>query len=413
MTGSQGAAYFRNMWFVWLGAALLLLIAGGLYARRRLGSALLVLGVGARPVRVVRWAMAWLLFGYPLLMVLVIAASLIFGRDTLPRLDGPFASWLLVVPFAWAMLVVFQALPWLLLVDLVYAVARRRRGVASAARLRALLVLAAIGSFALYTPVRIAVERGALRVRHHRIAAAQASGRARFRIAFVADVQQDAHTDGDRARSVYRELNASRPDVVLAGGDWINTGPEYIEAAAAAAGELRSRLGTYSVRGDHENFAYVDRARSVAAVERALRRHGVAMLNNEVRWFEQGGKRIAVVFLGYNYIERADPATIDALVASVAGADFSIAVTHQLDAALIARLEDRIDLVLAGHTHGGQVNPVLGLWHVAPARLETEFVDGRYQRGATTIIVTAGIGYSIVPFRYAAPGSVDIIDLTL
>jgi predicted MPP superfamily phosphohydrolase len=208
-------------------------------------------------------------------------------------------------------------------------------------------------------------------------------------------------------------VNASRPDLVLAGGDWINTGPDHIEAAAAAAAELRSRLGTWSVRGDHEHFAYLDRARSVAAVERAMRQHGIAMLNNEVRWFEHAGKRIAVVFLGYNYIQRADPATIDALVASAAGADFSIAVTHQLDAALMARLEDRVDLVLAGHTHGGQVNPVVGLWHLAPARLETAFVDGRYQRGRTTVIVTAGIGYSVVPFRYAAPGSIEIIELTL
>jgi predicted MPP superfamily phosphohydrolase len=151
----------------------------------------------------------------------------------------------------------------------------------------------------------------------------------------------------------------------------------------------------------------------VAEVERAMRRHGVAMLNNEVRWFAHDGKRIAVVFLGYNYIERADPATIAALVASVHGADYSIAVTHQLDARLAALLADKVDLVLAGHTHGGQVNPVLGLWHVAPSRLETRFIDGRYQLGRTTVIVTAGVGFSVVPFRYAAPASIEIIDLHL
>src|SRR5690606_38294576 len=122
------------------------------------------------------------------------------------------------------------------------------------------------------------------------------------------------------------------------------------------AGELASRLGTFSVRGDHEHFAYVDRERSVAEVEQALRRHGVAMLNNEVRWFEHHGKRIAVVFLNYNYIYRTDPAVIASLVASVAGADYRIAVTHQLDAKVAALLEGKVDLVLGAHTHGGQVN---------------------------------------------------------
>ena len=110
--------------------------------------------------------------------------------------------------------------------------------------------------------------------------------------------------------------------------------------------------------------------------------------------------------------EIADRATIRALVASVAGADYSIAVTHQLDAALFSLLQDKVDLVLGAHTHGGQVNPVLGVTHVAPARLETEFIDGRYQRGATTIIITAGVGFSIVPFRYAAPGSIELIELS-
>jgi predicted MPP superfamily phosphohydrolase len=401
------------VFFVLLGATLALLTVTGLYTRRRLAGALLDFGVSGRRVRIVRWVIAWLLFAYPIIVTLAIVISLLLGRDTLPRFEGRLASWFLTVPFAWWMLVVLQSTPWLLAVDLVHLIVRRRRGIAAAARLRAILVLAAMGIFAVYTPLRIAVERDALRVRHHRVGPATATAAAPepFRIAFIADVQQDAHTDADRAAEVYDLVNAGRPDVVLAGGDWINTGPDHIAEAAAGAARLKSRLGTFSVRGDHEHFAYVDRERSVAEVERAMRGRGVAMLNNEVRWFEHHGKRIAVVFLSYNYIHRTDRATIRALVASVADADYSIAVTHQLDAALFAMLRDKVDLVLGAHTHGGQVNPVLGLTHVAPARLETEFIDGRYQRGATTILITAGIGFSIVPFRYAAPGSIELIEL--
>jgi predicted MPP superfamily phosphohydrolase len=130
-----------------------------------------------------------------------------------------------------------------------------------------------------------------------------------------------------------------------------------------------------------------------------------------VRWFTEGGRRIGVAFLSHNYLRRVPPATVDALVAELAGADRSIVVTHQLDAALAARLRDRVDLILAGHTHGGQVNPVLGWRHVSLARVETPYVDGRYRLGTTTVIVTAGIGYSIVPFRYASPGSIEVIEL--
>jgi predicted MPP superfamily phosphohydrolase len=278
-------------------------------------------------------------------------------------------------------------------------------------RLRAVAILVAVGLFAIYTPVRVIAQHDELHVRHHEVGAG--ATREPFRIGFLADVQQDAHTDAERAREVYALVNASQPDIVLSGGDWINTGPDYIEAAAAAAGTLHSRLGTLSVRGDHEHFAYVDRERSVAEVERAMRAHGVAMASDTVRWVEHRGKRIAVVLLNYNYIHRTDRPTIETLVASVAGAEYSIVVTHQLDAKLAALLAGKVNLVLAGHTHGGQVNPVLGLMHVNLARLETPFVDGRYQLGTTTVIVTAGIGYSIVPIRYAAPSSIELIALHL
>ena len=399
------------MFFVFVIAGLALLVVCGLYVRRRLTGALTQLGVGARPVRVVRWVMVWLLYGYPVLLIGAIAGSRLLGQATLPRFDGLIASWLLGIPFILAVLVVFQAVPWLLAVDLAYVATRRR--IASAPRVRALVVLAVLGVFALYTPIRILAERGDVRIRHHTITATPSPAAPPFRIAYFADLQQDVHTDGDRARELFAVINAWQPDVVLSGGDWINTGPDYIDAAAAAASTLQSRLGTFSVRGDHEHFAYVDRNRSVAEVERAMRAAHVDMVDNEVRWFEHAGKRIGVAFLNYNYIHRSDRETITALVAQLAPADYSIVITHQLDNKLAALLEDKVDLVLGAHTHGGQVNPVVGICHVPLARLETDFIDGRYQLGRTTVLVTAGIGYSIVPVRYAAPGSIELIELAL
>jgi uncharacterized protein len=397
------------VWFVFVAVGLALLIVFGLYTRRRIGNALLQLGVRERRVRIMRWLTAWLLFGVPLVIIVSIIGSRVLGQATLPRFDSFVASWTLMFPFAWAMLVVFQSVLWLFAIDLAYFV-MLRRGVASASRMRAIAVLTVVGAFALYTPLRIFAERGDLRVRRHDIGTPTATP---LRIAFIGDIQQDANTSAARASEVYAIVNASHPDVVLSAGDWINSGPDHIAAAAATAAELKSRLGTFSVRGDHEHFAYVDRHRSVSEVESAMRESGVTMLNNEVRWFEHGGKRIAVVFLNYNYIYRTDAATVAMLVASVAHADYKIAVTHQFDATLAALLDGKIDLVLAGHTHGGQINPVVGVTHVNIARLETEYVDGRYQRGPMTIIVTAGVGYSIVPFRYASRGSIELIELSL
>jgi uncharacterized protein len=397
------------VWFIFVAVGLVLVIVTGIYATRRIAGALLHFGVRERRVRVVRWVLRWLLFGFPLLVIVTVFASRLLGQETLPRFDGSAAAWLLAVPFAWTMLVILQSTPWLVASDLAYLVARRRC-LATARRLRAIAVFAITGAFAIYTPLRVLVERGDMRVRHHHLGTGQGTP---FRIAFIADTQQDVHTTAERARAIYSLVTANAPDVVLSGGDWINSGPDHIEEAARIAATLKSRLGTFSVRGDHEHFAYFDRHRSVREVERAMHAHGVAMLANEVRWFEHEGKRIAVVFLNYNYIHRTDPVTIASLVATVAHADYRIAVTHQLDGTLVTLLSGQVDLILAGHTHGGQVNPVVGVTHLNLARLETPYVDGRYRLGSTTIIVTAGVGYSIVPFRYASPGSIELLELSL
>ena len=135
------------------------------------------------------------------------------------------------------------------------------------------------------------------------------------------------------------------------------------------------------------------------------------MVDNQVRFIVHHSRLIAIVYLSYNYIQRTPSATIQQLIANTTNADYSILVTHQFDTALEKLVKNKIDLVLAAHTHGGQVNPFIGFKHVSIARVETPYVSGRYQLGNTTLVVTSGIGFSIAPFRYAASASMEVIDL--
>lgn len=395
------------MWFIWLALGLSLVAVGGWFVQRRVVEAAGWLGMPPRGQRVMRAAIAWLLFAYPGIVFASIALSLAMGWERAGGADSPIVTWLLAVPFAVTVLTVLQALPWMLAV---YVVRRVRRSTPS--RRGALVMLAPAVAFALYTPGRIAWQHGDLRWRHHEVrAGGGAPGVPPFRIGFVADVQLDRNFGADDVAPVMARLNAAAPDLILSGGDWINQGPAHIDAAARTAGLLRARHGTYSVLGDHEHFGYFSRERSVREVRAAMTANGVSMLHNEVRRFPHHGRTIAVVFLTYSYPSRTPRAEIDRLVASVQDADATILVTHQLTADVADAVRDRIDLVLAAHTHGGQINPVLGLVHAPLARLETPYIDGRYQLGTTTIIVTAGVGYSIVPIRYASPASVETIDL--
>lgn len=362
-----------------------------------------------RGLRVVGLLIPYLLFAYPLAMIAYVFIAAVIGAK-FASMDptGP-VSWFFAFPFWMSVLVMLQALPFLLVFDLARLVARNRMAPEACFRYWARGILLVVAGFAVYTPARIALDRGDLRVQRYTAGEGQGTP---LRIVFMGDLQRDAHTDDARTSEVIELVNKQKPELILVGGDWINTGPKFIDVAAEAAGSLRAPLGVWSVRGDHDNFAYRDQERSVGEVSAALAKRGVEMVDNQVRRFEHQGKTIGVAFLSYNYIVRSSDAEVERLLHELKGTDYSILLTHQFDSHLAALVKDQVDLVLAAHTHGGQVNPVVGFWHVALARVETRYVAGRYSLGQhTTVIVTSGVGFSIAPFRYASPASIEVIEL--
>ncbi|HLU66641.1 MAG TPA: metallophosphoesterase, partial [Kofleriaceae bacterium] len=200
--------------------------------------------------------------------------------------------------------------------------------------------------------------------------------------------------------------------LVIIAGDLITRAPRYIEPAARQAGRLRARHGVLACVGDHDNFAYMDRRRSLREVTEALARHGVAMLDNEVRRVRVGGAEIAVVLATNNYVNRIDRDTTAALMAAAGGADLQIVAAHQTSPELLAGArEGGADLFLGGHTHGGQVRFWLPFLDLTPVRFETAYIDGAYQLGDMMLTVTSGLGMSVTPMRYRAPATIEIIRL--
>ncbi len=397
------------MWFVLLGIALTVVGIGGIYFRKRLHGALDVLGASPRVLWHLRWLLPWLLFGYPALVFAFVLVSVVLGSESFSvSLSGPL-FWLVALPFWMSVLVMLQSLPFLLAIDLVkFVLAKSKKSLASK-RIWALAVIVIVVGFSIYTPIRILVERSTLNVHRYQVGSGTAPP---FRIVFLGDIQQDDHTDEERADEVVELVNRENADLIIYGGDWIATGADFIDAAATTGGKFKSRLGTLSVVGDHEHFAYRDKERSVGELRAALEAQNVDLIDNEIRWFDHDGKKIGVVFLNYNYIYRTPLDEVKLLLKKVQGADYSILVTHQFDAKLAAVAKDQVDLVLGAHTHGGQVNPLVGFAHVSLARAETKHVEGRYRLGnRSVLIVTAGIGFSIAPFRYASPASIEVIEV--
>lgn len=219
-------------------------------------------------------------------------------------------------------------------------------------------------------------------------------------------------------------IRALEPDLIAVTGDFIelDSGSEF---CAELVSKLRSRLGTYGVLGNHDYFhnencvvtQILNALRNVIYFDPRLRNDVPTLL----RRLEQGNVRI----LSNESIRLAvddahiwlagvdDPITqqddLERALEGVPREDFTILLSHSPESAFAAR-ERGVDLVLAGHTHGGQVKiPLIGAV-VSRTRGRVPVIGGMKRMGDTWLYVSAGLGAS-VPLRFLSPPEATLIEL--
>jgi hypothetical protein len=215
--------------------------------------------------------------------------------------------------------------------------------------------------------------------------------------------------DARRLRRIVGQVNAVHPDLVLMAGDFI-VGHDAGGAAERAAGltaplsGLRARLGSIAVLGNHDHWT------APAAVRTALARAGVVVLDNAAKRVGP----IAILGVDDDYSGHADIARTMAAWQRIGG--IPILLSHPPDP--VWRLPPGLPLLLAGHTHCGQVvipgwGPLLRL---SPREQWRPLYDprlrcGLIRLGDRTVIVTAGLGSGTMPLRLGAPPDWWLIEL--
>lgn len=225
--------------------------------------------------------------------------------------------------------------------------------------------------------------------------------------AITVALASDIHVGGGamspgRLDRLIGQIAAASPDLVLVAGDLIDGhDPATARAAApvltAAFRRLRAPLGTIAVLGNH------DHGSDPARVAAALRRAGVAVLENQV--VRRGPLAIGGVGDAYSGHDRLGETT--ARLRAAGGAP--VLLTHSPDVA--PALPRDMPMLLAGHTHCGQiVLPVIGaLW--IPARHGRRYRCGIIRETGRTVVVGAGLGTSMVPLRLGAPPDIWLLRL--
>jgi predicted MPP superfamily phosphohydrolase len=197
-------------------------------------------------------------------------------------------------------------------------------------------------------------------------------------------------------------MNALAPDLVLLAGDFVSdrrfsTRRYPLREAVAPLAALRAPLGRIAVLGNHDHW------RNAAEARAALAAAGIRLLDNDA----VTAGPLAIGGLDDAYTRHHDlPATL-ARLRALAGA--KILLSHSPDP--FAKLPADIPLMLAGHTHCGQiVLPLIGPLETA-SDYGDRYVCGIVRERGQTLVVGAGLGTSIVPLRIGAPPDMWLLEL--
>lgn len=229
------------------------------------------------------------------------------------------------------------------------------------------------------------------------------SGLSDFKIAVLSDIHAGGRfIDEGKLRLIVERTNELQPDLIVIAGDYISGGRNHHamdpEVFAPVLKDFRARYGVYTVLGNHDWWFDGDRVR------RALEANGMKVLDNDFAWIEAPGGSFWLAGVPDLWTR---PLLVQQTIERLPEGAPMIALTHNPD--IFPRLPQRVSLLLAGHTHGGQVKfPIIGtVVHT------TDFGD-RYEGGHVFenghhLFVTTGIGTSILPVRFGVPPEIVLL----
>jgi len=218
------------------------------------------------------------------------------------------------------------------------------------------------------------------------------------KIVFLSDIHTGTFFDQSRVDAVVNQVNSLNPDLILLGGDYVDGDSAYIQPAFESLSKLEAPLGVYAVLGNKDPQYYT---------LEAIPQYGITYIGNKGTWIEENGSKIRLGGVGdYNNGNQIQKATTSVVTPE----DFVILISHNPDYFLEVD-KSKVDLVLSGHTHGGQIT-FFGLW--APSTHSdygNKYRTGVIEENGTTMIVSNGIGTTILPMRFFARPQIIVVEL--
>ena len=337
-----------------------------------------------------------------------------------PEFDLPtkntFYDTLFYYPFWISIIVILQSVVLILPVDLIRLALLpiKKLDKAKLKNLNSKIVVGIVIVFVIYVPIRILIDMTQVSVRTTTYeSAAINDGLDNLRIGIISDIQADWYNSDGRIQNYIDKLNEINPDIVFIPGDMITHDNESILTAAKMVGKIKTKYGVYACVGDHDNWAYGrDIHKSRNEVITTLAKYNARMIDNENLVLQIENSKLGLTFITDTYSERISHELLDDLTNSLDSADLKILITHQPNGRMkqIA-VEKKYNLMLSGHTHGGQITLLFPFINLTPTLIETKYVKGDFWFNDLLMVVNGGLGVSLAPIRYNSTPEVTLIVL--
>lgn len=258
------------------------------------------------------------------------------------------------------------------------------------------LIKSALGEMArvaLSEPFMLAVERQEIYLR--RLPKALDG----LRVVHLSDFHYGPIVNPSHLERAIAAANDLRPDIIALTGDYISHDRSYAAPCAELVGRLRARYGVFAVLGNHDHWT------DAALIADLFRAEGITVLVNAGMRLDLNGESFWLAGVDDTMVGLED---LPLALAGSGDDEMKLLLAHN---PIILRRAARagVDLVLSGHTHGGQVTlrPEKNL----SGRPRRRLLRGLGRRGNTQIYVTRGLGTVVLPIRYGCPPEVSVLEL--
>jgi predicted MPP superfamily phosphohydrolase len=230
-----------------------------------------------------------------------------------------------------------------------------------------------------------------------------------LRIVQISDLHIGNAMEGDQLARLVAEVNALEPDVIALTGDLFDFEPRFVEEGARALAALRARYGVYAVLGNHDTYTGAERVAE-----------GLARVAPNVRLLRDELARVPVE--PPLYVAGLDDSGRDWTARELELAELEAVAERRPDDGPVLLLVHRpqlfpqasrlgFPLVLAGHTHGGQLALPTPGGRFNVARLVTPFHRGLYRMNGAVLYVNRGLGFAGPAIRFNCPREITVIEL--